>query len=379
MVIVYSLKRNALSIIFCIFCICLILFSNANFLAAGNGLYLWATAVVPSLFPFFVATELLSNTSLIPFLGKYLSPIMRPLFGVPGDAAFAFLMGMISGYPVGAKIVTNFKENGICTEEEAERMLAFTNNSGPLFIIGTVGVSLFGNSLIGILLFVTHILACITVGIVLNISSKMKNKKANSYGTYTRNSYYKTYTEKNLVFSSKSNYNRNKKSNNTSVSEKEDNFVTFSSLGEVLGKSIMSAIHTTLLIGGFVVIFSVVLSILSQSHVLDYCSNILSPILSILHIPTDFASPILSGIIELTNGVNLVSNVNIKTISINIVICAFLLGFGGLSVLLQVLSIISKSHISIRKYFIGKLLQGVFATCYTLLALEFIPIFQFNL
>ena len=141
----------------------------------------------------------------------------------------------------------------------------------------------------------------------------------------------------------------------------------------------MSAIHTTLLIGGFVVIFSVVLSILSQSHVLDYCSNILSPILSILHIPTEFAKPILSGIIELTNGVNLVSNVNIKAISINIVICAFLLGFGGFSVLLQVLSIISKSHISIRKYFIGKLLQGVFAACYTLLALEFIPIFQFNL
>ncbi len=375
MVIVYSLKRNALSIIFCIFCICLILFSNANFLAAGNGLYLWATAVVPSLFPFFVATELLSNTSLIPFLGKYLSPIMRPLFGVPGEAAFAFLMGMISGYPVGAKIVANFKENGICTEEEAERMLAFTNNSGPLFIIGTVGVSLFGNSLVGILLFVTHILACITVGIVLNIYSKMKDKKANHY---SGNSYSGTYQEKNSNFSLNT-YNRNKKSNNTSVSEKEDNFVTFSSLGEVLGKSIMSAIHTTLLIGGFVVIFSVVLSILSQSHVLDYCSNILSPILSILHIPTDFARPILSGIIELTNGVNLVSNVNIKAISINIVICAFLLGFGGFSVLLQVLSIISKSHISIRKYFIGKLLQGVFATCYTLLALEFIPIFQFNL
>ena len=63
---------------------------------------------------------------------------MRPLFNVPGEGAFAFLMGLISGYPVGAKIVTDLKDNNLCTTEEAERMLCFTNNSGPLFIIGTV-------------------------------------------------------------------------------------------------------------------------------------------------------------------------------------------------------------------------------------------------
>lgn len=173
---VYSLKKNALSILLCLFCICLIAFSNSNFWAAKNGLILWATSVVPALFPFFVATELLSHTSLISWLGKYLSPIMRPLFGVPGEGAFAFLMGLISGYPVGAKIVGNFCEQGICTKDEAERMLAFTNNSGPLFIVGTVGVSLFGNTRVGILLFVTHILACITVGICLHIASFKKNK-----------------------------------------------------------------------------------------------------------------------------------------------------------------------------------------------------------
>ena len=82
-----------------------------------------------------------------------------------GEGAFAFIMGIISGYPVGAKIVTKFREDNVCTKEECERLLAFTNNSGPLFIVGTVGISLLGNVSIGIMLLIVHILASITVGI----------------------------------------------------------------------------------------------------------------------------------------------------------------------------------------------------------------------
>lgn len=350
---VYSFKKNALSLVFCLFSICLILFSNTNLVAAKNGLVLWATAVVPSLFPFFVATELLSHTTLIPWLGKYLSPIMRPIFGIPGEGAFAFLMGMISGYPVGAKIVSDFKEKGICTQEEAERMLAFTNNSGPLFIIGTVGISLFGSSLIGILLLVTHILGCVTVGIILHLLAKRHQKKGN------------------ITSSAKSSLMKGKNSNEQSIS--------ISSLGEILGKSITNAISTIMLIGGFVVIFSVILSILTQSHILSNVSAIMAPLFSLLKIPKELVNPLLAGIIELTNGVNLVAHVHLKSISTNIILCAFLLGFGGISILLQVFSITSKAGLSLRKYVIGKLLQGCFAAFYVYLALQFIPIFQLNL
>ena len=350
---VCSLKKNILSICFCLFACTLILFSNTNFLAAKNGLILWATSVIPALFPFFVATELLSHTSVVPWLGKYLSPVMKPLFGVPGEGAFAFIMGLISGYPVGAKIVSNFKEKGICTQEEAERMLSFTNNSGPLFIVGTVGISLFGDSRIGLLLFITHVLACISVGISLNLFSLRQRKKKT---TYTSSSFSQT---------------------KTSLSSAEN--VSFSSLGEVLGKSIMNSISTILLIGGFVVLFSVIISILNQSHLLELASITIAPIFSAFHIPTQLITPILSGIVELTNGVKLVANIPLKEISISITACSFLLGFGGFSVLLQVFSIISKFGLSIKKYFWGKLLQGFFAAFYTFLALQFLPWFQFNL
>ncbi len=361
-ILVYSLKRNGVTILFCLFTLCLVLFSRTNLSAAKNGLILWATAVVPSLFPFFVATEMLSYTNVISFLGKWLTPIMRPLFGVPGEAAFAFLMGLISGYPVGAKIVSNFMEQGICTKEEAERMLAFTNNSGPLFIIGTVGVTLFGNTTIGVLLLITHILACISVGIILNICTIHKRKSE----------FIPLYIKADIRHNDLQNIH-------TNSPKSEITHPTFSSLGEILGSSIKNATSTILLIGGFVVLFSVVISILNQSHLLDNISRIFAPIFSTLNIPYEFCTPLFSGIVELTNGVSLIAGLHAKNISINIILCSFLLGFGGFSVLLQVFSIVSKNGLSIKKYAYGKFLQGLLAALYTGLALQFIPFLQFNL
>lgn len=132
------LRKNMISIIFVLLTIGLITFSNSNLSAAREGLVLWYTSVVPALLPFFIACDLLSQTNIIDYLGRKLSKIVRLIFNVPGEGAFPLIMGIISGYPVGAKIVVNFRQNGICTKEEAERLITFTNNSGPLFIIGTV-------------------------------------------------------------------------------------------------------------------------------------------------------------------------------------------------------------------------------------------------
>ncbi len=138
LILTLSIRKNAISIIFVLFTIFLVIFSKSNLTAAKNGLKLWANNVVPSLLPFFIATNLLSHTNVIKYVSKACNKFMRPIFNVPGECAYAFILGLISGYPVGAKIVTDLKDNNFCTTEEAERMLCFTNNSGPLFIIGTV-------------------------------------------------------------------------------------------------------------------------------------------------------------------------------------------------------------------------------------------------
>ena len=342
---IISLKKNILSILFILFTICLVVFSKQNLHATQEGLLLCANSVIPALFPFFIATELLSYTNIIPFIGKKLNKFMRPIFRVPGEGAYAFLMGIISGYPVGAKIVTNMRNQNHCTKAEGERLLAFTNNSGPLFIIGTVGISLFGNTTIGILLFLTHVLACVTVGVLFR---------------------FWKYSKKEKNFS-------------TAFSYANSSNIAFKDLGDVLSKSISSAISSVVLIGGFVVFFSVVISILNTSGCIYFLANIFSPIFKFFGIPTEFVKCILSGIIELTNGLKQVTNIPIKNISLTIIICAFLLGFGGISILLQVFSIISKSDLSIKPYFIGKFAHGIFAAFYTYLFINWIPYFNFDI
>lgn len=130
---------------------------------------------------------------------------MRPIFNIPGEGAFALIMGIISGYPTGAKIISDFKERGICTSAECERLLSFTNNAGPLFIVGTVGSSLFYDSRIGILLLITHILACLTVGFLFRWWKCSKENNSPDYivgkvsssprtfSKYTYISYYKCF------------------------------------------------------------------------------------------------------------------------------------------------------------------------------------------
>ncbi len=345
---VIRLKKYLLPLIFLLFTICLVLFSNSNLTAAKTGLNLWATSVIPSLFPFFVATELLSKTDIPRILGRFLNVFMKPLFNIRGEGSFAFIMGIISGYPVGAKIAVNFRQNNVLSKPECERLLSFTNNSGPLFIIGTVGISMFGSSTIGFLLFTTHILACLTVGFIFRFWKRQSNN----------------YIELNSVES------------NLPVKAKR---VSFSNLGEILGESITSATSTIMMIGGFVVLFSVIISIFKSSNIINTCSALIAPCFDILHIPNAFASPLLTGLLEITNGISLIASIPIKSISINIILTAFLLGFGGISIFLQVLSITSKTDLSIKPYIIGKILHGLIASFYTFLLIQLFPIFNFNL
>jgi len=342
---IVKIKQLIFPTILVLFTACLIIFSNSNLSAAKSGLVLWANSIVPSLFPFFIATELLSHTNFAYYLGKVLNKLMKPIFNVRGEGSFAFIMGIISGYPIGAKIAANFRENNICSKEECERLLSFTNNSGPLFIIGTVGISMFGNSTIGFLLLITHLLASITVGIIFRFW--------------------------------KHNVQHTPKFNNSYINSNDN--ITLSNLGGIIGNSISSSINTILLIGGFVVLFSVIISILKTSQLLNLLSNCITPLSSLLDIPTEFSNGIISGILELTNGLNVICNIPYKKLSLNIIVASFLLGLGGFSILLQVWSTIAKTDLSIKPYILGKLLHACFSAFYTFMFLQNFTFFNFDL
>lgn len=324
---VINLKKYFFTIIFILFVISLLLFSNNNLIAAQNGLALWATKVLPTLFPFFVATELLCQTNFTYILGKLLNKFMKPIFNVPGESSIAIILGTISGYPVGAKVVCNLKEQKIISKIEAERLIAYTNNSGPLFILGTVGIALFGDEKIGFILLISHIISSLLVGYCFKFWKKDK---------FDINFRERKFNSQNTP-------------------------IKISDLGETLGNSIKKSISSILSIGGFIVLFSVILSILESSGILES----LTYFFSTLGLPKDITLSFISGFIELTNGVTLSSNLYTSYSTISILLTSFLLGFGGISVLLQVYSIIAKEHISIKPYFYGKLLQGFFSVILT--------------
>lgn len=343
---IIKIKNLFFPLLFSLFTVSLIFFSSSCSQAVKLGLNLWINSVVPTLFPFFIATELLSHTNIISIIGRFFNIFMKPIFNVRGEGSFAFIMGIISGYPVGAKIACDFRKNNICSKEECERLLSFTNNSGPLFILGTVGITMFKNSTIGILLLITHILGSFTVGFLFRFWKYNKNNNKFS------NSFYKNSTA---------------------------NTVHLSNLGEILSKSITNSISTIFLIGGFIVVFSIITAILSSTNIIKYLSLLFVPLFKVLNIDISFIEPLIFGIFEITNGINNISSILTKNISINIIFSAFLLGFGGISILLQVWSIVSKSDLSIKPYIIGKLLHGLISSFYTYLLICFIPIFNFSI
>ena len=338
-------KKIIITTIFVGFLISLVIFSNNTIIAAKEGLLLWANCVVPAVFPFCIAVELLNYTELAHILGKLLNGLMRPLFNVPGIASYALIMGIISSSPIGATITYDLYENNLITKNEAERILAFTNNTGPLFIVGTTGTLLFGSKLIGYLLLLTHILACLTVGIILGITSRIKKENKEIYDK----NYYKKTIKRNT----------------------ED----LNDLGGILSLSIKKSIALVLQIGGFVVLFSVIISILNESNVFEITGNILEK----FYIPKEFTKNILTGMLELTSGVSVVAKLQTSHLSLNIIICSFLLGFCSLSVMLQVKSVVSKSNLSIKTYIKGKLLHGITSMLYTAILIKYMPIFQLDI
>ena len=333
---IIKIKKYIFPITIVIFLILLVSFSESSFKSAHTGFMLWANNVLPALLPFFICIELIKATNFMEALGKLLEPIMKPIFKVPGCGAFAIVMGMSSGYPVGAKIVSDLRENNSCTKTEGERLLAFTNTSGPLFIIGSVGVGMFGDSKIGLLLLLTHFIASILVGILFRFHNA-KNEEI------IRNNYI----------------SKNKKAFKISM------------LGELMSNAIKNSITTLLLICGYMIFFSVLTNILSNTNISFYLSKTIEYFLSILGFTAEMSLPIINGIMEVTGGISelsLLKNVDY----IELLPCvAFILGFGGFSVCMQVNSIISNTDLSIKPYILGKSLQGIISSILTFLIIKF--------
>lgn len=146
----------------------LLLHPEAATAATEEGLLLCFRTVIPSLFPFFVVTSLLTQLGFAGLLQGLFAPLMGPLFKMRGVCALPLLAGLLGGYPTGAKTAADLHNEGIIFKEEAERLLGFCNNCGPAFLLGYVGAGILGDPALGAELLVIHMISALLTGMLLS-------------------------------------------------------------------------------------------------------------------------------------------------------------------------------------------------------------------
>lgn len=140
--------------------------------AAAEALVLCGSSVVPALFPFLAVSSLLVSLGFGEWVSPHLAGVMGPLFRLPGQASSALLLGLVGGYPIGARTAADLYRENLLTVDEAERLLAFCNNSNPVFLVSVLGVGVFGDVRVGVWLWLIHVLSALLTGILFRSSGK---------------------------------------------------------------------------------------------------------------------------------------------------------------------------------------------------------------
>lgn len=335
------LKSIALALGITLLAISLISFPQETLEASIRGLNMWWEVVFPSLLPFFIVSELLIGYGVVRFIGVLLEPLMRPLFRVPGVGGFVWAMGMASGFPAGAKITARLRQERQLTRVEAERLVSFTNASNPLFIFGAIAVGFFHNANLGIILALAHYFGNFLVGVIMRFY-KVHDKEESSI-------------HKNK-FSIKEAF---KAMHYTRMSENRP-------FGKMLGDAVTSSVQTLLMIGGFIILFSVFNKILFLINITETLALVFQIILAFFYISSDLAVPLISGLFEITLGSQLTSQADSSLLQ-QVIITSFILGFSGLSVQAQVASILAETDIRFKPFFVGRIMQGFFSALFALL------------
>lgn len=326
------ISKIILSCLVILFVASVVIYPAESFSAAFEGLNTWFNVVCPSLLPFFIGSDLLINLGIVGFIGSLLEPVMRPVFNVPGCGSFPLVMSITSGYPVGPKVVVELYKNRSCTKTEAQRMLSFCSTSGPLFMIGAVAVGMLHFKESGTIIALSNYLGAIAVGLIFR--------------------FYKVHEKSPSYISSRS---MKRTIKGLIDSFKKDN----KPFGLLLGSAVKNSIDTLLLIGGLIVLFSVIIKLLTLSGFINVFSKLLCLVLKPIGVSGSIITPASSGLFEITIGSKMVSSSN-ALMTQKIVAISGIIAWSGLSVHAQVASIMSMTDLSFGTYIISKVFHSLF-------------------
>lgn len=303
-----SLLYTGTSLLVVYFLICMITNPSKYISKSLDGISAWAFNVLPSVLPFMFFTKVLSSLDVISKYTQPLAPLSTKLFKTSPVSIYVFIMAILSGYPVGSKMVADLYLQGKISRQDAFKMTSFCSTSGPMFIVGAVGVGMFHNVHIGYILFLSHLIGAVLNGIA------WRNLKIKSDDTF-------------------------EPASNTQNSP--------SDISDIVLNSTLSILS----VGCIITIFFIII-------------ETFSPIFSLLPQNISF---LFEGFIEITKGCIDLSTLPNTTFAV--VSTSFVISFGGVSTLLQSLTMISKLKMPAHTFALQKLSHAIFACLTTILLL----------
>ena len=296
----------------------LLIFPKAAAEAVKDGLIMCGQVIIPSLFPFFIATNLLNELGASKLISNALAPFGARL-GISGHGVSAFIIGVTGGYPLGAAYTARLRSQGLISREEASRLLIFCNNSGPAFIVGAAGIGVFSSAAVGFFLYAVHILSALSFGIMICPKAPCD------------------------------------------ICYDEDIFAPVS-FSAAITASVRRSADSVIGVCAFVIAFSALNGVLDGMDITRFLAGELSYRLGA---ELSWCRALLSGILELGNGIGGMSGLDIRPL--NLALAAFILSWGGLSVHFQTLAMISGTDIKTARYMIGRLMIALMAASLSLL------------
>lgn len=279
--------------------------------ACRQGLDMFLESVFPALFPFFFFTGLLGVFGTDGIIARMSKKPIRVLYDVPPAGGYAMALSFISGYPIGAKTVSESYKNGLMTLDECKRAISFSSTSGPLFVVGVIGYKMLGSPTLGAVLLVVHY-----VGAVLN----------------------------GFIFSG-SKIGRKNRKDKAELSTLQKN----SSFNEVLNTAVVSIVR----VGACVVIFCVAVAFLEEIGVIAF----LLRAVELLGVSEGISGALVTSLFEVTRGAYMLdASLSAREI---LPMLSFALGFGGISVAIQSTSFLSEIGIKPGYYFVTKISQAI--------------------
>lgn len=320
-----KIGNNILITLVCtLFILSIVLNPEAGLNSALNGVKLFVNSVFISIFPFLVLINIMMYYDGVNIYSKVLGNVLCKPINLPKQCSVVLIISILCGYPLGAKYACDLYENGTIDHDTCERLISIASNPSPLFVIGAVGTSMLNNPGFGLLLLISSYVSCAILAIIIPqkkpIVTIKKSKINNTYG--------KQYT-----------------------------------IGHALKSSIDNAFKVSISIGGFIIFFSVISSIIKNNILFDIVSEF---ICEILKIQKEILQGAFLGLIEMTNGSNLLSSLEFSNMY-KLIIISFLITFSGLSIISQTYSITYKYDFSLIKYVKRKLIQGTISSLITLI------------